>query len=266
MKRISLYILIIIMLIVAGCGDKDTVTIKHGVSQYKNSSIEISKAINDVDITIDSGNLKIYFWDKMEIRFVAKHTIRGNKTTEELEKLLDKYSIKTEKQGKVFLFNVDYKGKIMNIQDTYTDIELTIPRRIKKINISEQLGSLTVEDKFEGDIVTKLDSVNSEIKLLNGKLVYEGKEGNLRLNSGRLLNGSRVEINSGNIYIKAKCQEKSKYLFQTETGNIELNFPISSNILIESFGTVQNNQFTGMDGNVEVKTSTNMGKISVNGY
>lgn len=266
MKHISLYILIFCMFLVGGCGDKDIVTIKHGVSQYKNSTIEINKAINDVDITIDSGKLKIYLWDKMEIKFVAKHTIRGSKTIEELEKQLDRYSIMSEKQGKVFLFKVDYKGKIIDPQDIYTDIELTIPRRIKKINISEQFGSLTVEDKFEGDIVAKLDSVNSEIKMLKGKLVYEGKSGNLRLNSGRLLNGSCVEINSGNIYIKTECQEKSKYLFQTETGNIELNFPISSKVLLESFGTVQNNQFAGMEGNIEVKTSTNMGKISVNGY
>jgi len=266
MKHISLYILIILMVIITGCGDKATATLKQGAYLYKNSSIEITKGINAIDINMDSGNLQIYCWDKMEIKFEAKHTVRDNKTNEELQKLLKKYSITSKELENTFFFDVDYKDKIKSSQDIFTDIKLTIPRRIKKINISQQMGSLIIEDKYEGDIAAKFDSVNSEIKSMNGQLVYECETGNLRLNSGKLSNGSYAQINSGNIFVKAECQEQSKYSFKTQAGNVELSFPVGSNILLESFGTVQNNQFTGIKGNIKIETSTKMGKISVNGY
>lgn len=267
MKRLSLYILIILIAIITGCGsEKASITTKNGISQYKNSSIEIAKGTDTLNINVDSGNLQIYCGDKNEIKFELKHTIRDYKTNEALEKMLKKYSITSKEQKNTLFFTVDYKDKIKNTQSIYTDIKLTISRHIKKINISQQLGSFTIEDKYEGDIAAKLDFVNSEIKSMEGQLLFECGTGNLKLNSGKLLNGSRVDINSGSISVKAECQEQSKYLFQTQKGNVELNFPVNSNILLESFGTVQNNQFTGMEGNIEIETSTKMGKISVNGY
>jgi len=267
MRQLSLYIVIILIVIITGCGsDKAAITTKNGVSQYKNSSIEITKVIDTININVDSGNLQIYLDDKNEIDFRVKHTIRDYKTNEELEKLLKKYSITSKKQKNSLFFTVDYRDKIKGTQTVCSDIKLTISRRIKKINISQQLGSLAIEDKYEGDIVAKLDSVNSEIKSMEGKLSFECVTGNLRLNSGKLLDGSLVDINSGSIYVKAECMDKSKYSFKTQKGNIRLNFPVSSDILLESFGTVQNNQFTGLVGNIEIETSTKMGKISVNGY
>jgi len=266
MKRIYLFIFIIIIIVFTGCGDKDTVTFKHGESLYKNSLIEIAKDINTIDIDINSGNLQIYCWDKKEIKFEAKHTIRDNKTNEELQKQLKKYSIVSEEQENTFFFTVDYKGNVKDIQNIYTDVKLTIPRRISKISISQQHGSIIIEDKFEGDISAELDSVNSEIKALKGKLSFKCETGNFRLNSGKLSNESFVDINSGSIYLKTECQEQSKYSFQTQSGNIELNFPVNSNILLKSYGTVQNNQFTGVEGNIVIETSTKMGEISVNGY
>ena len=231
MKRLSLYILIILIAIITGCGsDKDAVTIKHGVSQYKNSSVEITKGIDTININVDSGNLQIYFGDKRELEFEVKHTIRDFKTNKELEKLLKEYTISSKEQKNTLLFTVDYKDKIKSSQTIFSDIKLTISRRIKKINISQQHGSLTFEDKYEGDIAAKLDYVNSEIKAMEGKLIFDCGTGNLRLNSGKLLNGSLVDINSGSIYVKAECMDTSKYSFKTQKGNIVLNFPVSSDI------------------------------------
>lgn len=267
MKHISLYILIILIAIITGCGSgKDIVTSKHGAFEYKNSSMQITKDINTMEINIDSGNLQIYCWDNNEIKFEAKHTVIDNKTNEELEKLLKKYSITSKELKNTFYFTVDYKDKIKKTQNIYTDIKLTIPRHIKKMNIFQQMGSLIIEDKYEGDIAAQLDYVNSEIRSMKGQLIYKGDKGNLRLDSGELSKGSSVDINSGSIFVKAECQQQSKYLFQTQKGNVELNFPVNSNILLDTFGTVQNNQFTGIEGNIEIETSTKMGKISVNGY
>ncbi|MHB8062053.1 MAG: hypothetical protein ACYDG2_05360, partial [Ruminiclostridium sp.] len=96
--------------------------------------------------------------------------------------------------------------------------------------------------------------------------IFKCETGNLRLNSGKLSDKSCVNINSGSMYLKAECQELSKYSFRTHTGNVELNFPVNSSILLKSFGTVKNNQFTGIEGNIEIETSTEMGEIAVNGY
>lgn len=267
MSRLNCYIIIILALILTGCGsDKATVIPKHGASQYKNSTIEITKGIDTININVDSGNLQIYCGDKKEIGFEVKHTIIDNKTNEELEKLLKKFSITSNEKKNTLFFNVDYKDKIKGTQSIFTDIKLTISRRIKKINLTQQFGSLTIEDKYEGNIAANLESVNSEIKAMEGQLVFECDKGNIRLNSGKLLNGSLVHISEGNITVKAECFEQSTYSFKTVKGNIDLNFPVSSSILLESFGTVKNNQFTGIQGNIEIVTSTKMGKISVNGY
>jgi len=266
MKRISLLIFVILIILFAGCGNKETTDVKHEVCKYNNSSINLAKGTYYVNINIDSANLQIYCWDKKEIKYEVKHIIRDNKPIEELGELLNKYSIKSETKENTLFFSVNYDGKIKNSEDIYSDVKLTIPRKIKTVNITQQLGNLIVEDKYTGNIDAELDSVNSEIKSLKGQLLLECNKGNLRLNSGRLSRNSSVKINKGNIYIKAQCQEQSQYSFETETGNIELNLPIDSNILLQSFGRVKYNQFTGIEGDIHIETSAKTGEISVNGY
>lgn len=267
MKRLIIYILITLIVIITGCAsDKSTITPKQGTSLYKNFSKEITKGVNTIDINIDSGNLQIYCWDKKEIKFEVKHTVRDNKRIEELEKLLTKYLIISKEKGEKFLFTVNYKDKIIEPQDFYSDIKLTVPKRIKNINIIQEYGNIIIEDKYQGNITCNLGTVNSEIKYIKGKLIYNCDAGNIRLNSGKLFNGSCVDIKLGSIFIKAEGQEQARYSFQTEIGNIDLAFPVSSNILVNSFGTVDNNQFTGIDGSIVIKVTAEMGKISVNGY
>ncbi len=266
MKGVILCILLFLLIITTGCREEKAVIPKHGASMYDDSSIDLSRTTKALDISIDSGNLQIYCWDKKVIKVEAKHTIRDNKTNEELEELLKKYSIISEEKDNTLFFTVEYDGTIKNHKDIYTDIKLTIPNQINVMNLSQKYGSIILRDKFEGDISANLDYVNSEIKSFKGQLVYNCDNGNVRLNSGRLSNQSYVNIISGNIYIKAQCQEKSKYSFKTKKGNIDLYFPVDSNIKLNSTGTVKNNQFTGEDGDIEVEAFTKMGKISVNEF
>ena len=266
MKRIILYILLFLLIIVSGCEEEKAVIPKHGASMYDDLSINLSKTTKTLDITIDSGNLQIYCWDKKVVKLEAKHTIRDNKTNEVLEEMLKKYAIISEEKDNTLFFTVEYDGTIKNSQDIYTDIKLTIPKQINMLNISHQFGSIIIRDKFEGDIMADLDYVNSEIKALKGQLIYECDNGNLRVNSGKLSNQSYVDINLGNIYIKTQCDEKSKYFFKTKTGNIVLYFPINSNIKLNSTGTVYNNQFVENEGDIEVEAFAKMGNISLYEY
>jgi DUF4097 and DUF4098 domain-containing protein YvlB len=266
MKRISLLILAVLLIFLFGCENSETTAVKHEVSKFRDSEFDTAKGIHYVNINIDSANFKIYFWDKKEIRVEAKHTIRDNKTIEKLEKLLDKYSITSENKEDTYFLTVKYNGRIDNPEDIYTDIKLTIPRKIKEVNITQQAGNLIFEDKYTGNINANLTSVNTELKSLKGQIILECKKGNMSLNSGTLLNNSSVKINNGNIRIKAQCQSRSEYSFETETGNIELNFPIDSDILLQSSGRVKYNQFCGIDGNIHIKTSAKTGEISASGY
>ena len=266
MKRIILYILLFLLIIVSGCVEEKAVIPKHGASMYDDLSINLSKTTKTLDLSIDSGNLQIYCWDKKVVKVEAKHTIRDSKTNEELEELLKKYTIIPEEKDNTLFFKVEYDGTIENPQDIYTDIKLTIPKQINVLNISHQFGSIIIRDRFEGDIIADLDYVNSEIKSFKGQLIYECDNGNLRVNSGKLSNQSYVDINSGNIYIKAQCPEKSKYFFKTRAGNIDLYFPVDSNIKLNSTGTVNNNQFVENEGDIEVEAFAKMGNISLNGY
>lgn len=266
MKRIILYILVFFLVIVSGCAEKNAVIPKHGASMYDDLSINLSKSTKTLDLSIDSGNLQIYCWDKKVIKLEAKHTIRDNKTNEELVELLKNYTIIPEEKDNTLFFTVEYDGTIKNPQDIYTDIKLTIPKQINMLNISHQFGSIIIRDKFEGDITADLEHVNSEIKSFRGQLIYKCDNGNLRVNSGRISDQSYVDINSGSIYIRAQCEEKSKYYFKTKNGNMDLYFPADLSIKLNSTGTVTNNQFVENDGDIEVEAYAKMGYISLNGY
>lgn len=266
MKRFCMYLFLFSVIFTCGCGSKDVIAHKQEASQYNNSSIKISKNINKLNIEADSANLKIYCWDKEEIRLEIKHTIRDYKSIEDLEKLIKKYSVTTKNENSTVFLKISYKNKLKKPEDFFSDVKLTLPRNIENLELSQKNGSFIVEDKFEGSIAADLDSVNSEIKGMEGQLSYRCKKGNIRLSSGKLLNNSFVDIKSGNVFIRTECQERAGYSFNTEIGNINLNFPLESKITFDSFGTVENNQFAGNEGNINVKVTSEIGKISVNGY
>jgi hypothetical protein len=266
MRKISLFIIFLLIIFITACGAKNVEFPKHSACQFRNGSIKLEKGIKKLDIRIDSGNLKIYCSDNNEIKYETKHNVRGNKSNDELQNLLKKYSIKSYLKNKTFYFSVGYGDKIKKSQDFFTDVELTIPRSITSLNINQKVGSVVIEDRFEGDIKAILDSVNSEVKSMNGHLIWKCGTGSFRLNAGKLSGDSKVETESGNISVKAECQKDSQYYFKTDVGNVDLSFPTNSDISINSFGTVKANQFTGIQGDTKVTASTKMGRISIAGY
>ncbi|EPR08274.1 hypothetical protein [Ruminiclostridium papyrosolvens] len=266
MKRIPLCLVMAAFIILSSCGNEKTVFPKHSTYSYNNGVVKVNKSIKTLNINIDSGNLQIYCWDNDEIKYEAKHVVRGNKSDEDLKILLKKYSVKSSQKEKTTFITVSYAGKIKRPQDYYTEIKLTVPRSIKNIYIKQDTGSILIEDKFEGNITGDVDSVNTEIKAMNGKLIWKGDTGNFRFDSGKLLRDSTVNITAGNISSKAECQDNSQYVFKTGAGNVELSFPKDSDVTVDSYGTLQSNQFTGIAGNIKVKAATDMGKISIDGY
>ncbi len=266
MKQLFRYFIFVLLILLTGCGKQPETLQKNSSSEDINSSIELTKDVKALNIKLDSGNINIFCWDKPDIKCEIKHTIRDYQTDDQLAKLLKKFSAETKIESSICSIDVKYKGKVRDSQDIYSEVKLTIPKRVKELTIYQDAGSLTVEDKYQGGINAELDKVNAEIRSLYGLLKLKCEEGNIRLNSGKLSNDSQVKVGSGNIHIKSACQNNSSYSFQTKAGNIDLAFPKESPINLDVFGTVTNNQFTGMDGSITVNASTNIGKISVNGY
>lgn len=264
MRRL-IFVIFILAFLITGCEQRAVTLHKQDSFQFKNSKIELTKKVRSLDITVDSGKLQVYCWDMPFISCELKQTVRDNKTEDELEKLLDKFSVETEIKDNTCFISVNYNKRIDNPDDILSEIKLTIPRRINQIKLEQDQGSFIVEDKFQGSITANIRKGNTELKALYGNVNLNCTKGNFRLGSGKLT-GSNIKIESGNISLKAECQNKSDYIFETETGNIELCFPVQSDICIDAFGTVSHNQFTGVDGGTTIKASTKIGKISVNGY
>ncbi len=266
MKRILIYISIIFTILISGCGQQSVAIHKQGSYQFGNLQIKLTKEVRTLKVSIDSGTLQIYCWDKPVINVKTKHTVRDNKTVEQLQKLLENFKVETSIKEGTCHIAVNYSGNIKNPKDVLSEIELTIPRRINSLEISQEQGNFIMQDFFEGNINASLNAVSTEIKSLSGGLVLHCSKGNVHLNSGKLTGGSEIKVDAGNLYIKTECQKKCNYSFETETGNIELAFPKAAGLTLDVFGTIAHNQFTGSEGDINVKVSSKFGKISINGY
>lgn len=266
MKRILINALFLLIIFITGCGQQAVVLHKQDSCLYKNFTVALSKKVKSLNITMDSGKLQIYCWNKPEISCEVKHTVRDKKTAEQLQQLLKKFSIKTGIKNNICHISVDYNGSIKNTDVFASEIKLTIPQQINSIDLTQEQGDFIMEDKFEGNIHAKMRTVNSELKALYGSLSVDCQKGNVRLDSGKLTGDSDVKTETGNIYIKTECADRSDYSFQTGTGNIELAFPATAGIKLDALGTISHNQFTGSEGDIKVIANTKIGKISVNGY
>lgn len=266
MKHFLLVVITIFAVLFSGCGAEKINFPVHQAFQYKNESLNLEKNIKTLDIQLDSGSLEIYTWNKKDIKYEAKHIVRDNLPDEELEKLLTNYSIETKTEQNVLYIKINYSKKIKNPQDNLTELKLTIPRSIKSIIIKQGMGEVKIEDSFEGNVVADLDVVNAEFGDVKGRISIDCNKGNIRVNSGKLYNESNIDINNGNIFVKAECEKKSNYIYKVQNGNIDLKFPVSSNIFFNGYGVIEKNQFAGIDGDIYIVASTKMGKISVVGY
>ncbi len=266
MKRLLIYISIFITILITGCSQQSVTIHKQGSYQFRNSQIELTREVRTLKVSIDSGTLQIYCWDKPDISVKTKHTVRDNKTMEQLQKLLENFKVDTSIEEGTCYIDVYYSGNIKNSKDVLSEIELTIPRRINSLEISQDQGSFIMQDYFEGNINAALNTVNTEIKSLSGGLNLRCAKGNVHLNSGKLAGGSEIKVDAGNLYIKTECQRKCNYSFETETGNIELGFPKEAGLTLDVSGTISHNRFTGSEGDTNVRVSSKFGKISINGY
>lgn len=257
-KIISSVLIIIFLFLLTGCVNNEQKTVIREASECKEWTKTVSRGIESIYIIMDTSNLNVYCWNKKEIKCDIHNYARGKKTMEDLDKILKKYHDKYEEKEK--------NGYItINNEDIISDVTLTIPKSMNLI-VNQKSGSLKIIDRFEAGLIVNAVNVSSEINEIQGNLQFIGDNGYVHVNSGRLTDGSSVSLKNGNIIIKAECIKNSKYDFQTVKGNIDLSFPVSSDINIQSFGTVQNNQFTGVDGSILMNVSTKIGKISVNGY
>lgn len=254
------------ILLLSGCAETNKFTgPKLEVKQYSVETVTIEKPL-DLSIISDSGNIEIYTWNKKEIKFEITKKIKGFQNKETLERNFYDFQLKIEKENDKVNFNVKYKGKINSPIDRSVDLKIFIPQKISNIDCKMDLGKIKILDEIKCNLKIEINMVDTEINMFQGKLIFKGDMGDLRINNGRILADSSVKINIGSIIIKGALASNGEYDFETGIGNLDLTFPKKSKIKVESIGTLDVNEFEKEDSETRVKVNTGMGKISLTKY
>ena len=255
----------LIIVCTTACSQENEKLSKQETTDYKSDVIKLDRGTSTLNIELDTSNLQIFTSDNKVISYDVKYVIRAAKSTEERKKMLDKFKQECTQSNSNVNFSLNYSGRRKSM-DIFTEVKLNIPRQITQLNINQKSGTLKLKDRFIGALVVDSDNINSEINELDGLIKYTGNSGNVRVDCAKLYGETNIALYKGNISFKGSVKKGAPYSFKTDKGNINLNFPLDSDIEINSYGTVSHNQFSGKKGEVKVDVSTKMGQISIDGY
>ncbi len=262
--RIAASILVICMLLITGCNEVE-IGPKRQVTEYSEKLFDLDKSL-ELGFESNSGNLEFYSWGKKQIKFEITKLIRGIGTSEKLQDKLANFNIETSQKDSSIYFNSSYKGRINNPADKRTDVKIYLPKKVKSISLSVDVGKVTFYDDIACNLDINMDMANIDINRFEGKINLKGDMGNLRIGGGRLSGESTVDVNMGNIDIKSIYDTNGNSSFSTKLGNILLQFPGKSRISVESIGDLKQNDFINSKYTSKVKVESGMGKIEVKEY
>ncbi|MCX8131804.1 MAG: DUF4097 family beta strand repeat-containing protein [Clostridia bacterium] len=238
---------------------------KKEVAEHIEKTIEIKEHL-DLFVDADSSNIEFYTWDKGKVKFEIKNRVRGMGEKKELESKLKNFDINLSQDGNMVVYKARYGKSIKSHGDISSDIRIFIPKNAESVGCKVGTGTIKVLDDLKSSLNIEVDMANIEVRRLEGKLKVKGDMGNLKVENGKIRSDSKVSVNFGNIDIKAEFEERGNYVFETRTGNIDLQLPEESRISFENMGTVEVNDFTDKNYPAKIKTSTDMGRITIKKY
>ncbi|HHW30864.1 MAG TPA: hypothetical protein GXX20_04195 [Clostridiaceae bacterium] len=264
--RVIIPLLAAIALFVSGCGSDNVVLgPKRGVEEYIEDTIPV-KGLANLDVSIESGNLEVYTWDKDEVKLEITKRIRGQEDEEALKKKLGDFSIDINKDENVVSVQAAYKGSTKNPVDISTDIRMYIPKKAASFDCNVKVGQIKFFDDIRCNLNFLIDRANVSINRMIGKLSLNADMCDLKVSEGRMLEGSNVKINMGNIYVKSEFGDEGTYFFDTGMGSLEVNLPDGSPVTIECVGSLEVNEFPETGHDTKVSLRSGMGKIAVRKY
>jgi hypothetical protein len=264
--KVILPLMAAIIMITSGCSSQNiSVGPKREVNEYIEKTI-LATGLPGLDISIDSGNIEFYSWEKKEVKLEITKRVRGLYTEEFLKKKLGDFNIDIKEDDSKISFKSTYKGSIKNPIDRSTDVRVYVPRKTGSIDCNLKLGKIKFYDDVKCDLGFKIDMANVDINRLVGKLTLNADMCDLKVSGGRLFDDSSVKINMGNIYIKSEFEDEGIYTFDTGMGSLEVNLPDGSPVSFECIGSLEVNEFSKVGYPSKVSLRSGMGKIAVRKY
>ena len=267
-KSISIvFIIFYLTIIFTGCSNSTQhVGIKKESISFNEKIFTVDTPF-DIEIISDVSNVEIFIWDENSVKFeMIKRIKRVYNSEEDIKKEYEKFKIITEQKEDKIYFKNEYVGSKINPLDQSLDLKIYMPKKAKSVKISLELGKIIIQDDLKCDINANLNMANMEIKNMEGLINFEGDMSNIKILGGTLYNGSKININMGNIDVKFKYQEGGNYEFITKTGNIDLYLSENSKINLDAEGYVQKNEFEKGNFPTKVRVKTDMGRICINKY
>lgn len=264
MKKLCLMLLSIsIIFSFLACRKVDIVfNHQNNVRLYEEEILYLDRLFEMIIIN-EVGNIEFYRAEDESIKFEILKKISGY----EDEKVLMggfnniKYSVK-EKDGKV-TFEANFKRDKRNITSREINLRVYVPSKFQTLKIELGKGDIKIFDDIECDFSANVNHGNINIKRLEGSINIQGKTGNINIENAKINNEAFVTQEVGNININSYFRNLKSAKFKTEVGNINLNIDSDSEIVVQTLGKLEVNEFDNTYTGSIVRVVSKLGEISV---
>lgn len=229
MRRVITVIISIFMLFfVAGCAN-DTVTSINRMAEYGEKTLEAELPLK-LNVECACSNIEIYSWNKQQVKFEFTKSITGYLEKQKLEKYLKEMKIYTDVSGSKVSFTSTFE-KSDKIRSEL-ELRVYIPYRIEEVSISCSEGKLRVCDHLKCSLLITGGILDTTINKISGRLNASIEKGNVRISAGKLLDGTIISTEDGNVYVKTLYEPSGEYSIYSGTGALDINIPKELNARI----------------------------------
>jgi len=208
----------------------------------------------DTDIIIDCSDsiVDIYMCKKEEISIQTSYkTVRTGDKGYDIKKDGNEISINMAEKNE----NTDYKSNRITIKT---------PALFKSITIKAKNGTFNIYDDIYCNMNMDITGITAEIEKISGTITAIGDKSSIYISSGKLKNGTDIQLENGNIDIIASLETKGTYVFKTRTGYVNLQLPLNTQAFINTEGYVARNDFDlNTKTQLDIIIGTVIGKTSI---
>ncbi len=229
MKQLIAGIISVFLIIfTAGCGEDEVSVIKR-TAEYGEKTVKVELPIK-LNIDCFCSNIEIYCWNKQEVKFEYTKSITAKMQEQKLKKYLQKMDIITDVSGSEVSFksNCEESDKVSRV----LELSIYIPYRTEEVSISCREGKLKICDHLKCNLSVEGGILDTIINKFSGRVNASVKKGNVRINAGKLLDGTVISTIDGNVYVKALYEPSGEYSFYSENGVLDINIPKELNAKI----------------------------------
>jgi hypothetical protein len=216
------------MIFAVGCSNNAATAINK-ITESREKIVEAELPIK-LDVKCSFSNIEVYAWNEQQVKFEFTKTVMGNFEEQQLKRYLEKVEVHTDVSGSKVSFSSMYK-KQDNIRKEL-DLRIYIPDRTEEVSISCNEGKLRICDHLKCSLLVSGSILDTTINKIGGKMDVNVEKGNIRVNAGKLLNGTRIRTEDGNVYVKTSYEPSGEYSFYSGKGVLDINIPKELNARI----------------------------------